>query len=180
MECGFQPEIRMMAGENEQIRAAFYRLAEEYLPDCDYKRVRELEKEYSACYLAALVNNEVIGVAFGWSRRLSDASDATLCLQGIAVTEKWKKNGIGSGLLKEFCAKAVELGCQGVSVGSAGGYVERFYINRGFHPVCYKAYDARGIYVEKVYADMNDYETYRRVNTDGFVVLYNNGVQDMD
>jgi len=180
MECVFQPEIRGIAGENEQIRAAFYRLAEEYLPDCDYVRVRELEREYAPCYLAALIDDEVIGVAFGWPRRLADASDATLCLQGIAVTESWQKQGIGSRLLEEFCAKAAELSCQGVSLGSAGGYVERFYINRGFQPVCYKAFDARGIYVEKVYSDIRDYETYRRVNTDGFAVLYQHGARDND
>lgn len=62
-------------------------------------------------------------------------------------------------------------GCPSISLGSAGGYVEHYYIKNGYEPICYKVYREQGIVVEKEYTSVEDYETYRRKNEDGFVVM---------
>lgn len=113
-------------------REEFYKLALEYLPYSDYEIVKKREAEYHQAYMVALLEKKVIGVAFGWSRKL---------------------------------------GCPSISLGSAGGYVEHYYIKNGYEPICYKVYREQGIVVEKEYTSIEDYETYQRKNEDGFVVM---------
>lgn len=187
--------------ENHIYREAFYSLAMEYLPCSDYDKVRAREKEFAKAYLAVVeedsdeniadkardesekvigagegkingvVSLNVIGVAFGWNRMLDAPEDRSFCLDGIAVTEKFQKKGIGTELLMGICEAAYFYGCKSVSVGSAGGYVEKFYINAGFKPICYKTYESERIVVEKEFESMEDYLSYERKNPDGFVVL---------
>lgn len=99
------------------------------------------------------------------------AEDASFCLDGIAIRWDHQKKGYGSALLQEFVKAARAYGCKTVTVGSAGGYVEHYYIENGFVPIQYKYFDEEGIHIEKTYRDMADYENYTRLHADGFVVL---------
>lgn len=164
-------EIMTIETVNDLTREAFYELAGEYLPDNDYEKVTRRERDYQKTYLLCLHEEQVVGVAFGWPRCLDDPSDSSFCLNGIAVREAYQKQGFGSELLRAVCDAAAAYGHKSISVGSAGGYVEKFYIDAGFVPLCYKAFAEEGIRVERVYRDTEDYRTYERKNPDGFVVL---------
>lgn len=156
---------------SDDIRETFYALAEEYLPDSNYDKVHKREQDYKKAYLALCKDEQVIGVIFGWPRRLDAPEDESFCIDGLAVREPFQGHGYGSKLIKVFEAAAREYGFERLSVGSAGGYVEHFYIKNGFQPKEYKAFGETGIYVEKTFENLRDYETYKRKNPDGFVVL---------
>ena len=168
------PENRdaMHLGQISQgTREAFYALAKEYLPGSDYDKVHKREQDYQKAYLALCRDEEVIGVIFGWPRKLDAPEDATFCIDGVAVREPFQAQGYGGKLIEAFEAAAREYGFDRLSVGSAGGYVERFYIQNGFQPKEYKAFGENGISVEKHFRSLGEYETYQRKNPDGFVVL---------
>ena len=64
-----------------------------------------------------------------------------------------------------------EYGAPSVSLGSAGGYVEKFYIDCGYTPTEYKVWENGASVVEKRFDTIEDYYTYSRKNEDGFVVM---------
>lgn len=155
----------------ESDRTAFEKLSAEYLPGSDLDVVRERSKKYGKAFLTAKVNGEVIGAAFGWERRIAVPEDDSFCLDGIAVKEQFHRMGIGRKMLKIFESAAAEYGCDSVSVGSAGGYVERFYISCGYVPKEYKLCTDEGIVLVKTFRNISDYESYERPVGDGFVVM---------
>ena len=156
---------------NEKISEKFYSLAAEYLPGSDPDKMRERVKIFPHAFIAAMLGEQVIGVAFGWERKLDVPTDNSFTLDGIAVEEKYQKNGYGKLLLKAFGTAAKEYGAEFVSVGSAGGYVEKFYIDCGFVPKEYKVWENGSPVVEKIFHSMEDFYSYQRKNPDGFVVL---------
>jgi len=152
-------------------KEGFYRLIREYLPDCNTDKIKSREAEFPKAYLTLTIDGEVVGVAFGWPRRLDDPADSSLCLQGLAVKEEYQRRGYGTRLLAEFEKAAGAYRCSSVSVGSAGGYVEDFYRKAGYSPVCYKVYRDSAIETERVFESLEDYLSYERKNPDGFVVM---------
>lgn len=152
-------------------KEAFYALAAEYLPDSEPERMRSHEAGYAQAYLAVVEGGQVVGVAFGWPRWLEDAQDRTFMLDGIAVRGDCRRRGLGRALLSALEAAAACYGAQGVSVGSAGGYVEAFYMACGYTPKEYKVWTACGPVVDKVFASAQDYLQYDRPAADGFVVM---------
>lgn len=71
----------------------------------------------------------VVGFALGRERRASSVE-----LAGIGVREPHTRRGIGSRLLTAFEDAAADLGFDRVSLGSAGGYVDDFYLANGYEP----------------------------------------------
>jgi ribosomal protein S18 acetylase RimI-like enzyme len=55
-------------------------------------------------------------------------------LVGIGVDPDRRGRGIGSSLLQRFETEAKALGVEEITVGSAGGDVDRFYVNHGYSP----------------------------------------------
>lgn len=159
---------------SDATREEFYKQALEYLPYSDYEKVKKREAEYHQAYRVVLLNEKVIGVAFGWPRRLDVPEDESFRLDGICIQEPFQKNGYGSLLLQAVERACKLYGCSFVSLGSAGGYVEHYYIKNGYMPMCYKFYRGQSIIVEKEYTSMIDYETYQRKNKEGFVVMAKN------
>lgn len=154
-----------------EYEAAFYALAAEYLPDSDPARMRRFAQLYPRAFLALTVDGQLIGAAFGWPRRHADPSDDSFTLAGICIAwEHWRK-GYGCKLLAAFEDAARSYGAAAVSVGSAGGFVEAFYLGCGYSPKLYKAWVDGAPIVEHVYADLADYHTYQRQHPDGFVVM---------
>lgn len=149
----------------------FYKLALEYLPYSDYEIVKKREAEYRQAYMVALLEKKVIGVVFGWPRNLNAPEDESFVIDGICIQEPFQKHGYGSLLLQAMEHACLLYGCPSISLGSAGGYVEHYYIKNGYEPICYKVYREQGIAVEKEYTSIEDYEKYQRKNEDGFVVM---------
>ena len=156
---------------NNQTEARFYALAEEYLPGSDPENMQKFAKMFPEAFLTVSVDGAVVGVAFGWPRRYFDPADASFTLDGICIDISLHRSGLGKKLLSRFESAAKSYGAPSVSVGSAGGYVEKFYLSCGYLPKEYKAWDENGPVIEHVYSGLADYESYIRKNPDGFVVF---------
>lgn len=156
---------------SEELKKKFYDFCAEYLPGSEHEKMKRYEKMFPKSFLAATENDEIIGAVFGWSRKIEFPEDKSFALDGIAVRYDCQKNGIGSRLLEHF-EKAAELyGAKSVSVGSAGGYVEKFYIDRGYIPQCYKLWRDDKPIIAKRFTGIEDYHSYEREDDDGFVVM---------
>lgn len=163
-----QVDIVLLNAENS---AGFYELAAEYLPGSDPRKMSERAESFPNAFLTLMYRDTVIGVCFGWARSLDAPEDGSFSLDGIAVRENFQKNGYGKRLLNAFEQAAAQYGYKAISVGSAGGYVEKFYIDLGFLPKEYKAWANGSPSSEKVFDSLDDYYSYKRKNPDGFVVL---------
>ena len=160
--------IRPMDANN---RKTFFALAAEYLPDSDPAQMEQYAVAYPGAFLAAERQGQVIGVAFGWPRRFADPQDPSFELKGIAITwDDWRK-GHGRRLLAAFEEAAVAYGAEYVSLGSAGGFVEKFYLACGYTPKEYKVWVSGVPQVEHAYTSLEDYCGYQRLNPDGFVAM---------
>ncbi len=155
---------------NEQ-KEQYYAFCAEYLPGSEPEKMAHYEKLFPEAFLAVTENDEIIGAAFGWSRSIEFPDDKSFALDGIAVRYDCQKNGIGSKLLECFEKAAEQYGAKSVSVGSAGGYVENFYINRGYIPRCYKLWIDDKPVIAKKFNGMTDYYSYEREDDGGFVVM---------
>lgn len=156
---------------NEKNSAGYYGLAAEYLPDSSPKKMRERAEIFPEAFIALERNGEVIGVCFGWARKLDAPEDNSFVLDGIAVKPDFQKNGYGKILLDAFEKAAAGYGYSLISVGSAGGYVEKFYMDCGFIPKEYKVWEGGTPKVERTFENTADYFLYERKNSDGFVVM---------
>lgn len=163
-----QPVIVPMNPDNE---SAFYALAEEYLPGSEPENMRRFFELYPNAFLSLMMDDQLIGVAFGWPRKYFAPEDPSFTLDGIAIKEKYWRKGYGKILLSAFVESAHSYGAPSVSVGSAGGYVEHFYMTCGFIPKEYKAWVEGKPLIEHTYRDIDDYFNYHRQNDDGFVVM---------
>lgn len=163
-----QARIEYLSEHNE---TDYFALAAEYLPDSDRGKMKQRAGLYPKAFVALAAEGELAGVAFGWPRELDVPGEKSFSLDGIAVREPYQRNGYGRLLLDAFLSAVKEYGYSVVSVGSAGGYVETFYIANGFIPTEYKIYAEGGIKAVHRYADLEDYRVYERPREDGFVVL---------
>lgn len=139
----------------------------EYLPGSDVKEIMEKRLLFPHAVLMMLENEKLCGCAFGWATK----REGEFVLSGIAVDFRLTRKGLGSGLLAEFEKIAAHYGFRKVSLGSAGGYVENFYLKNGYQPICYKIYQDSEMIQVKTFSDIHDYETYVRPPEDGFVVM---------
>ena len=149
----------------EEERAAFCALAAEYLPDIAPARAWDMPLR-----LGLFLEGRLIGLAFGQAR-----SAREFCLQGIAVAHPYNAQGRGGRLLRALEDEARRRGFAALSVGSAGGYVERFYQKNGYRAVELKIRTPRGTVVLPVfdYAAMDKATlTAQHGGTDSFFVFY--------
>lgn len=79
--------------------------------------------------LGAFEDGTLLGHCLGRPR-----SERTVELAGIAVKQPRQEQGIGAALLAAFEDRAARLGFERIEVGSAGGYVDQFYHDRGYEP----------------------------------------------
>lgn len=156
---------------NEKNSAGFYDLAAEYLPGSSMKKMRERSELFLEAFIALEHEGDVIGVCYGWARKLDVREDRSFVLDGIAIKSDFQKNGYGKILLDAFEKVVSGYGYYLISVGSAGGYVEKFYIDCGFIPKEYKVWQGESPKVEKTFENTTDYFLYERKNSDGFVVM---------
>ncbi|MGN0597209.1 MAG: GNAT family N-acetyltransferase [Ruminiclostridium sp.] len=148
----------------------FYRFTAEYLPDSDPQRMRKFYEAYPHAFLIMVDEGQVIGTAFGRDRSVQFPEDDSFELCGIAVRYDYKRKGYGRKLLGEFEKAAEKYGAKAISLGSAEGYAERFYISCGYTPVEYKVWENGSPCLKKTFSDMEEYRNYCREG-EGFVVM---------
>lgn len=163
--------INILTDEKER---EFYSFTSEYLPDSSHDRLKEFRRAYPEAFLILEINGETAGVAFGRDRSVQFPDDDSFELCGIAVRHDFQRHGYGRKLLAEFEKAASEYGAKQISLGSAGGYAEEFYISCGYFPSEYKEWENGRPCLKKVFADMNDYRNYVRSENDGFAVMRKN------
>ncbi|MGN0666132.1 MAG: GNAT family N-acetyltransferase [Huintestinicola sp.] len=156
---------------NKVIEQSFYKLVAEYLPGSDHIKMREYAEQFPNLFIAVMLGSEIIGVAYGWHRKIEHPDDDSFVLDGIAVKNDYRRKGYGRQLLSAFEKAAVSYGASTISIGSAGGYVEKFYISCGYMPKEYKIRDNSSTIIEKTFENLQDYNTYKRKNDDGFIVM---------
>ena len=161
-----KPVIRELSGAR---RPAFLALASEYLPGSDPGRMAEMAARFPRAFLTAedVEGGDLLGIAFGWMR---PGAEDEFSLDGIAVPVPFQRRGVGSLLLAAFERSAVLYGARVVSVGSAEGGAERFYLRNGYRPVRFRAMADGAPVTLRDDASHADYETWPRPCA-GFVVM---------
>ncbi|PSQ19088.1 hypothetical protein BRD00_02245 [Halobacteriales archaeon QS_8_69_26] len=91
--------------------------------------VRGWYEDHPELLVGAYRDGDLVGHCLG-----QPGDDGVVELAGIAVENDHQRRGIGTGLLAEFEARAATLGFSRVTLGSAGGYVDRFYRENGYDP----------------------------------------------
>ena len=81
-------------------------------------------------FRAVYDQNNIVGVCHA-----AEHENHLIIIHGIAVEPAYSGKGLGGKLLKEIEIAAKKLGGKTLSVGSAAGYVEKFYIKNGFKPI---------------------------------------------
>lgn len=97
--------------------------------DKSMEQVRSWYEAVPALFLFVVAGDEVIGVSTGRPRGDREAS-----LAGIGIEPDRRGEGIGTRLFERFEDNARESGIERLSVASAGGRVDSFYIDNGFSP----------------------------------------------
>lgn len=137
---------------------------------------REWYDQYPELLLGAYEGTEdetLVGYCLG----VTGHEEGGVELKGIAVTESSRRQGIGSLLLAQFESNAAELGIDHIGLGSAGGYVDEFYIENGYEPErILVRFDAAT--VPETYRDL-DFEIVNERLDDGTKKLYV-GVDEFD
>ena len=158
----------------DEKKESFYKFTAEYLPDAGRDRLEEFFKAYREAFLILEINGEMAGTVFGRDRSVQFPDDRSFELCGIAVRHDHQRKGYGRNLLAEFEKAARRYGAEQISLGSAGGYVEEFYINCGYVPSEYKEWENGTPCLKKMFSDIDDYKSYIRSENDGFVVMRKN------
>ena len=116
-----------------------YALVEEYLPGTSRDALDAMCAEFPSAVVGGYLEGALIAVCYGMA---NDAED--FMLDGICVEWDYMKAGRGGELLAFFEAQVRALGYTRVTLGSADGHVERFYLKHGYTPVELKVYADEG------------------------------------
>lgn len=91
--------------------------------------IRAWYRDRPELLIGAYLDGELVGHCLGCPH-----SEVQLRLAGIGVKVPYQRQGIGSSLLTSFEERASRLGFERISLGSAGGYVDEFYVGHGYTP----------------------------------------------
>lgn len=115
------------------------RIIEDYLPGNERFHLDTMYKKYPHLFIGYYLEHGLIGVCFGYPfQEVRPKETERLLLQGIAIAAPYHGAGRGSKLLKYFETAAAKTGDWIISLGSADGYVEGFYLKNGYIPVSLK------------------------------------------
>lgn len=114
----------------QQDLPAFRRLHNTYVGrEETIETVREWYRAHPELLVGAYVEDELVGHCLGIPR-----SDVEVEIAGIGIEPDYRRQGVGSALLSACENRVISLGYQRISVGSAGGYVDEFYLANGYAP----------------------------------------------
>jgi GNAT superfamily N-acetyltransferase len=102
----------------------------EYLPGTGLGDLRKYYDTCPAVFLGYYINGMLEGVVYGF-----EVEPGHFSLDGIAMSWDYKGKGRGSRLIASFEKQVKALGCRKITLGSADGYVEHFYLKNGYTPV---------------------------------------------
>ena len=106
-------------------------LVKEYLPGTD--DIKSICRNYPAAVVGYYLDSALIGCAYGFASPWE--GEKRFSLDGIAIAHPFNASGRGGKLLKFFERCVYDLSHRCIDLGSAGGYVERFYIKNGYTPI---------------------------------------------
>lgn len=157
---------------------AFEAIMNDYLPGNSAEKVLGMYRKYRDAFVGYYKEDNLIGICYGWPRSEEVAEDSSFSIVGIAIVHPNHAQGRGAKLLSYFEQKVKEMGFTKVSVGSADGYVEKFYMQNGYIPKEYKVLrDGQDTYVHLLsspmdYERLNKEEILRQVDGyHGFIVF---------
>jgi len=108
--------------------AALENIVAEYMPGVEHTKY--ICNNFPTTVIGYYLDSKLIGYAYGLAH--PEADGKTFTLDGIAIIEPHNATGRGGKLLAFFEKCVYELGFRRIDVGSAGGYVERFYLKNGY------------------------------------------------
>ena len=121
----------------------FWEIQKEYLDKWNFDYLEEEYSRHPELYIGCYDGGKLIGIAYGFVR------GNIVTLQGIAVVHENWRMGIGSKILKFFENMVKQTGKKTIGVGSAEGFVEKFYFKNGYRPVEIQAKDKQGKIIKK-------------------------------
>ena len=128
------PAWRLLAARSltpGQLEAAA-ELAAKFLGSSGADALRADFAAFPGLAIALTIDGTVAGVAFG-----HPAAEDGATPEGITVDDEHTSRGLGSLLLARFEQAAADAGYRDVNLGSAGGYVEHFYLKNGYQQAEY-------------------------------------------
>lgn len=156
----------------------FLLIMREYLPGSSEEWVRSMYLKYPSAFIGYYKEGQLIGVCYGWPRSEVVPQDSSFTLDGIAIIHPYHAMGRGKKLIACFEEAVRTLKFETITVGSANGYVERFYWNCGYRPIEYKVQTLDGkmvvisLQTEDMYYNLNRNEILEREHgIGGFIVF---------
>lgn len=105
----------------------FNNIVQEYLPGTTKDELYKMYRNENSIFAGYYIEDKLIGVCFGdiWD-------DVYFSLIGIAIIHPYNKQSRGSKLLQYFENIVKNKNYEKISVGSASGYVEHFYLKNDY------------------------------------------------
>lgn len=145
---------------------SFLKIMDEYLPGDNEEQIYRMYKKYHSAFVGYYLEDILIGICYGWPRSEVVEDDFSFSLSGIAIIHPHNSQGRGSKLISYFEESVKGMGYNNVSVGSADGYVEKFYMQNGYKPVQYKVLrEGKDTYIHP----LNSIEDYQQLNKDNIM-----------
>jgi hypothetical protein len=110
-------------------------IVDEYLPGTKLADLEKMCQQFPSAVVGYYIEDKMVGVCYGF-----EIDRENFTLDGIAIVQPYNALGRGGKLIALFEKCVSLLGYTNISLGSAGGYVERFYIKNGYVPVELKVY----------------------------------------
>ena len=125
-------EVRTL-GDSDLAQA--YEIKNEYLDQSPYPPWAAMRAKYPDLFAGLFHRAKLVGICYGWPfhEQRPEVRDAIL-LNGIAVVHPFNGQGHGGRLLRFFEGQVARRGAARITLGSAGGYVDRFYVKNGYAP----------------------------------------------
>ena len=102
--------------------AALKQITDEYLPGTKLTDLEKMYKQFPSAVVGYYIDDKMIGVCYGF-----EIDKENFMLDGIAIVQPYNAVGRGGKLISLFEQCVSALGYKNISLGSADGYVERFY-----------------------------------------------------
>jgi hypothetical protein len=112
----------------------FWKMQKQYLDEYTFDYVEKDYKKNKTLYIGAYNKDRLIGIAYGHP---SKNVKSDIVLQGITVNhiKTYSRKGTGSKILNFFENQVKKLKKKSISLGSAEGYVEKFYLKNNYKPI---------------------------------------------